>query len=141
MGGSATRAAEQIPLDLLPKIHALKDGQGLVLENTQSVTAMRLVSSQSSPVTEAAALPRVQQFLGNQRAAEAADRELKSIKAKAKITYMGDFANADAATPAPVKTEPAKVEPAKTEPAKTLPEKTPAEPVSRMIEKGAAGLK
>jgi phosphate transport system substrate-binding protein len=27
-GGSATRPAEQIPLDLLPKVHALKDGTG-----------------------------------------------------------------------------------------------------------------
>ncbi|MDQ3185482.1 MAG: EpsD family peptidyl-prolyl cis-trans isomerase [Pseudomonadota bacterium] len=92
-GGSATRPAEQIPLELLPKIHPLKVGQGLLMENPQSVTLMRLAASQSVPVSEAVALPRIQQFLGNQRATEAAKQELKALKTKAKITYMGEFAD------------------------------------------------
>ncbi len=53
---------------------------------------MRLAGAQSAPVSEEAALPRIQQFLGNQRAAEAAKQELKTLKANAKITYMGEFA-------------------------------------------------
>ena len=36
-GGSATRPAEQIPLDLLPKVHALKDGQGCLLYTSRCV--------------------------------------------------------------------------------------------------------
>jgi hypothetical protein len=101
--GSATRSAEQIPLELLPKIHPLKAGQSLILEGPQTVTVMRLAGAQSAPVSEDAALPRIQQFLGNQRAAELAKQEFKTLKANAKITYMGEFANADtpqaAATP------------------------------------------
>jgi EpsD family peptidyl-prolyl cis-trans isomerase len=93
--GSATRSAEQIPLELLPKIHPLKVGQGLIIQNPQSVTLMRLGAAQSMPVSEDAAIPRIQQFLGNQRAAEAAKQEFKELKAKAKITYMGEFADAD----------------------------------------------
>ncbi|SEK25985.1 EpsD family peptidyl-prolyl cis-trans isomerase [Nitrosovibrio tenuis] len=92
--GNATRAAEQIPLELLPKIHPLKVGQGLILQSPQSITVMRLAASQSVPVSEEAALPRIQQFLGNQRAAEAAKQEVKTLKSKAKITYMGEFSNA-----------------------------------------------
>ena len=71
--GTATRSAEQIPLELLPKIHPLKVGQGLILQSSQSVTVMRLAAAQSAPIAEEAALPRIQQFLGNQRAAEAAE--------------------------------------------------------------------
>ncbi|MGH8685506.1 MAG: EpsD family peptidyl-prolyl cis-trans isomerase, partial [Nitrosospira sp.] len=93
-GGSATRPAEQIPLELLPKIHPLKVGQGLLMESPQSITLMRLAASQSVPVSEAVALPRIQQFLGNQRASEAAKQELKALKANAKITYMGEFSDA-----------------------------------------------
>lgn len=93
-GGSATRPAEQIPLELLPKIHPLKVGQGLMVEGPQSVTVMRLAAAQSAPVSEEIALPRIQQFLGNQRATEAAKEEIKALKANAKITYMGEFANA-----------------------------------------------
>lgn len=92
-GGSATRPAEQIPLELLPKIHPLKAGQGLLMEGPQSITVMRLAASQSVPVSEDVALPRIQQFLGNQHAAEAAKQEFKTLKANAKITYMGEFAD------------------------------------------------
>lgn len=132
-GGSATRPAEQIPLDLLPRVHALKDGQGLLLENAQTITVMRLAASQSAPVTEAVAIPRVQQFLGNQRAGEAAASKLKQLKADAKITYMGEFAETAAA-------------PATAETPATAPVKPPApvaekKPSSTNIEKGVAGLK
>ncbi|SHM00635.1 peptidyl-prolyl cis-trans isomerase, EpsD family [Nitrosospira sp. Nsp11] len=94
-GGSATRSAEQIPLELLPKIHPLKVGDGLIIKGPQSITVMRLAASQSVPIPEAAALPRIQQFLGNQRAAEAATQELKGLKEKAKITYMSGFSDTD----------------------------------------------
>lgn len=93
--GSATRSAEQIPLELLPKIHPLKVGDGLIIQGPQSITVMRLAAAQSVPIPEAAALPRIQQFLGNQRMAEAAKQELKGLKEKAKITYMGGFSDTD----------------------------------------------
>ena len=59
---------------------------------------MRLAASQSVPVSEAAAIPRIQQFLGNQRVTEAAKQELKTLKEKAKITYMNGFSDADTNT-------------------------------------------
>jgi EpsD family peptidyl-prolyl cis-trans isomerase len=99
-GNKATRAAEQIPLDMLPKLQALKDGQGLLLENTETITVMRLVASQAAPVAESVALPRVQQFLGNQRASEAVSNEFKQLKAKASISYQGEFASELPASPA-----------------------------------------
>ena len=98
VAGGATRAAEQVPLELLPKIHPLKVGQGLILQSPQSVTVMKLVGAQSVPVAEDVALPRIQQFLGNQRASEAAKQEFKTLKANAKITYMGEFADASPST-------------------------------------------
>lgn len=99
-GGSATRPAEQITLELLPRVHALKDGQGLVLENTQNVTVMRLVASQSAPIDESTALPRVRQYLGNQRSNEAVLNELSQLKARAKITYLGEFGKETSASQA-----------------------------------------
>ena len=130
-GGAATRPAEQIPLELLPKIHALKDGQGLVINSPQTLTVMRLVASQSAPVPEAAALPRIQQYLGNQRAGEVAAAELKQLKAKAKIAYVGEFAEGAATTPAP--------EAQKTTPVATENTTKPKDDAS--LEKGVAGLK
>ncbi len=132
-GGSATRPAEQIPLELLPKIHPLKVGQSLMLESPQSITLMRLAAAQSVPVVEAAALPRIQQFLGNQRASEAAKQEFTALKAKAKITYMGEFADADSSTAS------------QAAPGATAPNIADARPAKSSgdiaVEKGVAGLK
>jgi EpsD family peptidyl-prolyl cis-trans isomerase len=102
-GGSATRAAEQIPLELLPKVHALKDGQSTVFETPQSITLLHLVASQNAPVAEATALPRIEQFLANQRAGEAVSARLKALRASTTVTYMGDFAGTEPKVPvAPV---------------------------------------
>jgi EpsD family peptidyl-prolyl cis-trans isomerase len=117
-GGSASRAAEQIPLEILPTVHALKDGQTTVLEAPKTVTLLHLVSSQNAPVTEAIALPRIEQFLSNQRASEAVSAKLKALRAGATITYLGDFAG--------------------------TPTKTNEAPVAKpdtAIDKGVAGLK
>lgn len=149
-GGSATRPAEQIPLELLAKVHALKDGQTALLESPQGLTVLRVVSSQSAPVPEASALPRVEQFLTNQRGAEAVAKNIKELRAKATISYMGDFAqtagavNAAPATPSVTAApEPAAaaaqapVAPATAQPA------APAtnDKTKTAIEKGVAGLK
>ena len=93
-GGAAQRAAEQIPLELLGKVHALKDGQATIISTAQAFTVIRIASSQSAPVAEAAALPRIEQFLANQRGVEAVTKNLKDLRAKAGVTYMGDFAQA-----------------------------------------------
>ncbi|TSA53515.1 MAG: peptidyl-prolyl cis-trans isomerase, EpsD family [Nitrosomonadaceae bacterium] len=131
-GGSATRPAEQIPLELLPKIHTLKVGQIMVITNPQAITVMRIAAAQSAPLTEDAALPRIQQFLGNQRAAEALKQELKQLKDKAKITYMGEFANTEYSAAAPQ---------AATLPSPTTDGSASKPPTDAAIEKGIAGLK
>src|SRR5690606_12986835 len=107
--------------------------QGLVIQGPQSITLMRVAASQSVPVTEAAALPRIQQFLGNQQAAEAARKELKSLKDKAQITYMGEFADTEKS--AAGKPDTATV-------TAINPDASPPKPETDvMLERGAAGLK
>lgn len=137
-GGSATRAAEQIPLERLAQIHALKDGQSVVMESPQAITLLRVASSQSSPVTEAAALPRIEQFLTNQRASEAVAANLKQLRAAAKISYMGDFAKVDGSSAV---TAPGAPAPAASVPTATLTSPATEDKNKTAIEKGVAGLK
>ncbi len=125
-GGSSNRSVEEIPLELLSRVYALKDGQAIVLEAPQGVTFLRVVSSQPAPISEAAALPRIQKFLSNQRASEALAAAFKELRANTKIEYMGEFAQRSTVTPATVPVEPAVAKPA------TL---------QSTIEKGIAGLK
>lgn len=127
-GGRNTRPAEQIPLDMLNQLHVLKDGQSLVFETPQAVSMVRLVASQQAPVAEKDALPRIEQFLNNQRASEAVAANLKQLRAATKITYMGEFAQTDAAAADAAKNVP------------NVPV-APASSAQAAIEKGVAGLK
>jgi EpsD family peptidyl-prolyl cis-trans isomerase len=123
-GGSATRGSEQIPLEVLSRVHALKDGQSTLLETPQTITLVHLVSSQASPVAEDVALPRIEQFLVNQRAAQDIAANLKQLRSNTKITYMGEFANDAAANTTATTTA------------------TPNAPAAQStLEKGVAGLK
>jgi len=103
--GAAQRTAEQIPLEVLPRIHALKDGEMTIIESPQAFTVVRVAASASQPVTETQAIPRIQQFLANQRGSEAAGKDVKRLRDKAKIAYEGDFASgaAPAANAGPAK--------------------------------------
>ncbi len=93
--GGATRAAEQIPLDLLAQMHTLKDGQSVVLPSRQALTLIRIVSTQSAPLSALDAAPRIEAFLANQRMAQAVASNLKQLRDSTKIAYLGDFAKAN----------------------------------------------
>jgi EpsD family peptidyl-prolyl cis-trans isomerase len=92
---NASRTAEQIPLDLLPRMHALKDGQDLVFSTPATVTMLRLVASRSEPLSETEALPRITQYLGTQRAVEAITGHIKELRGKTTVVYLGEFAPSD----------------------------------------------
>jgi hypothetical protein len=134
---SANRAAEQIPLELLPKLHALKDGQVIAFTSPEYITVLRLLSSKAEPVSEALALPRIAQFLSNQRVTEAVTAQIKTLRTQATVVYQGEFATAlPQAPPAAVTaTLPATV------PAVVSTNPAAPTPVSSTLEKGVAGLK
>lgn len=86
------RAAEQLPLDLLPKLQGAKVGEILVIEAGRNLQVIRMLAANPEPVDEATATPRIQQFLSNRRASEAIANEMKQLRAGAKIQYAGEFA-------------------------------------------------
>lgn len=100
-----TRSAEQIPLEVLPKLHTLKDGQIGLIESKEAYLVMRLVASRLQPVTLEQAVPTIKVFLANQRGAEAVKNEKDQLKAKAKIEYFGEFAGGEAAFKAKAEAE------------------------------------
>ena len=91
-----TRPAEQLPLEVLPQLHAFKDGQIGLVETKEGYLIVRVIASRSQPVTEAQALPTIKVFLANQRGAEAVKLAKNEMKAKAKIEYFGEFAGGEA---------------------------------------------
>lgn len=94
------RAAEQIPLEILPRVQAMKEGQNQLFEvGAERFLVVRVIAYKPEPVDEATAAPRIQQFLFNQRSREVIAREMKKIKEQAKIEYVGEFAGDATAEP------------------------------------------
>ncbi len=85
------RPAEQIPMELLATLHKAKDGETVVMGATQGAAIIKIVSSQVSPIDEATAMPRIQQFLAIQRNKDFVESSIKLLRDKAKIEYVGDF--------------------------------------------------
>ncbi|HXM84111.1 MAG TPA: EpsD family peptidyl-prolyl cis-trans isomerase [Burkholderiales bacterium] len=132
------RASEQIPLEILPKLQEMKDGSIQMFgSGDDPFQVIRVVANKPAPVDEATATPPIQQFLFNRRSNEELAKEMKRLKDKAEIAYVGEFADGVAAAKAKAKAEAA----AK---AKTEAQETPSKPAQlpqETIDKGVRGLR
>jgi EpsD family peptidyl-prolyl cis-trans isomerase len=91
------RPAEDLPLVTLERLKGMKDGEiRLIDAGAGRVSIVRLVASRHAPVDEAAAAPRIERFIANQRAGQSAAEELKRLRTQAKIEYFGEFSGAPA---------------------------------------------
>jgi EpsD family peptidyl-prolyl cis-trans isomerase len=86
------KAAEQLPLEVLPKFHQLKDGQTAILPMPAGILVVQVVASQTQPLDETQARPFIEQFLTNQRRTESAAAAMKTLREAAKVEYLGDYA-------------------------------------------------
>ena len=63
-----TRAAEHIPLDVLPKLQAMQDGEAQVIEaGADRLVVLRVAASRAAPLDEASAAPLIQRYLAAAR--------------------------------------------------------------------------
>lgn len=146
-GNATTKAAEQLPLELLPRFHQMKDGQIGVVPSKDGVLIVQLMASRSAPLDQKAATPFIEQFLMNQKKIEASNRELKQLREQAKVEYLGEFAKtegpAKAEAPATKAAGAVAAAPAVAPIAAAVaaPAVAVAIPNASALEKGVAGLK
>ncbi|MEZ0318325.1 MAG: EpsD family peptidyl-prolyl cis-trans isomerase [Methylophilaceae bacterium] len=91
-GGSYTRPAEQIPLDILPKLQNLKEGEMVVLGVGNAIHVIRIIKAQDMPMDITASTPLIRNYFINTRGKQAVEEEMKKFRKEAKVEYMGDFA-------------------------------------------------
>jgi hypothetical protein len=83
------RAAEQLPLELVPRLQAMNEGDVHALaDDPDGVAALRLVAARFAPLDEASAAPLIEKFLRARRSSEALAAEMKRLRAKARIEYQ-----------------------------------------------------
>lgn len=127
---AAVKAAEQLPLELLPKLHQMKDGQIGLIGEANGLMVLQLVASQDQPIDEKTATPMIEQFLLNKRKTELAEKQIKQLRSTAAIEYMGDFSKKD--DPKPVVADKQTSAPA----TQSAPAQEPD-----VVSKGLAGMK
>jgi len=86
------RAAEQIPLEMLPRLQAMKEGEVQVIETGgDGAVVIRVASARAAPLDEASAAPLIRQFLLKRRSSEVIAVEMKRLRNEARIEYLGKF--------------------------------------------------
>ena len=80
-----TRAAEELPLELVPRLHAMQAGE----THVEGLLALRLVAARFAPLDEAAAAPRIESYLAARRSSDALAVEMARLRAAARIEYRG----------------------------------------------------
>lgn len=99
-GNQAVRAAEQLPLNSLESFAKMKDGQAALVPSANGVQVIVLAGSRSQPVAEDQARPAIEQFILNERKRKLVEEDVKTLRAAAKIEYVGKFAEPAASAPA-----------------------------------------
>ncbi|MBL8469454.1 EpsD family peptidyl-prolyl cis-trans isomerase [Methyloversatilis discipulorum] len=131
---AVTKPAEQLPLEMVKRVHQIKDGQIGVLGTPNGILVIEVAASRSVPVDENAARPVIEQFLLNQRKGELAQSEVKKLRESGKIEYMGEF-TAPAPAAAPVAAPAAAAAPV------AAPAAAPVAGSESAVDKGLSGLK
>ncbi|MDP2266945.1 MAG: EpsD family peptidyl-prolyl cis-trans isomerase [Thiobacillus sp.] len=132
--GQGVKPAEQLPLEILPKLAQMPDGQAIVVNSPDGLLVIVLVGSQLQPVTLEQAKPAITGLLKTQARQKAGKAELDALKAAAKIEYMGEFVDAGKEVAAPVE------KPAEPAAADAAPAAAPTADADA-ISKGISGLK
>ncbi|QBQ39563.1 peptidyl-prolyl cis-trans isomerase, EpsD family [Pseudoduganella plicata] len=98
--GQLARSTQELPPELAGKLLAMPKGQLFIIREGDRSMLLSINEVKDAPVTLAQATPQIEQFLVNKKNKEAAEAELKRLRASAKIEYLGQTqAPATAAAP------------------------------------------
>jgi EpsD family peptidyl-prolyl cis-trans isomerase len=136
---AGTKAAEQLPAEVLKNIAQMNPGQAFATRTPTGVVLVSIGSVRDEPIDRVRAKPFIENYLFGQARSEKVKEEIKRLREAASIEYVGDFAPpaavaADAQTAAPEGQEAAAA-------VKPEDDKDGEDAVRSIIEQGAAKLR
>lgn len=88
---TVTRAAEQLPLNELPRFASAQPGDLIILEpRGETCLMMFVVGMTESPIGTDQALPLIRQYLANTRKEQVLRAHLERARASARVAYVAD---------------------------------------------------
>ncbi len=95
-----TQPAESLPLALVSRINALKDGQALYEQVGGGMKSVLIVASRPQPLNFEQSKPLIERFLTESKRSEWLKTHAKDLRTAAKVEYLGKFAEKAASAPA-----------------------------------------
>jgi EpsD family peptidyl-prolyl cis-trans isomerase len=86
------RAAEQLPIESLPRLNGAADGQTVIFESPRGVIIYKVLATQPAALSWDAAKPIVRDYLARQTGKRTVDSEILHLRGSTKIVWLGDFA-------------------------------------------------
>lgn len=90
--GNGVKPAEQLPLEILPKLQSMQIGQSLAMPAPGGMTVLQILAEQNEPLSLDKSRTAIENFLMTAKQREAAETALKTLRGSAKIEYLGEFA-------------------------------------------------
>ena len=96
------RAAEQLPIEALPRLQAASEGQAVFFETPRGVLLYQVLGVESAPVSWENARPIILDYLRRQAGKHVVQSESDRLRKAARISYLGDYAGLFAEQPGKV---------------------------------------
>ena len=103
---TASKPAEQIPLEILPRVLEMRDGQIAAFSTPRGASVVQVLRSEEAPLSGQQAAPLIERYLLSRERLELARAEVGKLRAQAKIEYLGEFKPAPPQRPAPASAAP-----------------------------------
>jgi EpsD family peptidyl-prolyl cis-trans isomerase len=89
---TAVKPAEQVPLNYLPRLAEMKDGDIAVFSTPRGASVVQLVQYQDAALSESQAAPVIERFIASRRRLQLAEQHIAALRDKARIEYVGEYA-------------------------------------------------
>lgn len=89
---NVTHPAEEMPMDVLPKMVSASAGQLFLIDGSAQVTIYDVVNASDQPIAQEQARPIITRFLSSQSNEQRVRDEVNRLRKEAKIAYLGKFA-------------------------------------------------